>query len=402
MSKVVAIVGTLDTKGAEFEFLKNQIESHGVGTLVINAGFLGEPPFTPDVSSREVTEAAGEDLDMLIKEADRGHSVAAMCNGVSVIAADLYRKGRFNGIISMGGGAGTTIGSAAMRVLPIGVPKLIVSTVASGNVQPYVDIKDITMMPAITDISGLNRISRKIIANAAGAIAGMVKVASKPYAEDKPVIGASMFGVTTPCITHARELLEAKGYEVLVFHASGTGGRTLEDLIRSGMIQGVLDITTHELADELVGGVRNAGPDRLEAAGKMGIPQVVSAGALDMINFGPPETVPVKFKDRRFYPHTPKTTLMRSTKEENSELGRIVANKLNRAKGPTTFMIPQKGFSMMDKQGQPFYDPEADNAFITSLKENLSHRINLVEMDTDINDPVFAEKAVAILLKYLK
>ena len=402
LRKTVAIVGTLDTKGLEFKFLKEQIEAHGVATFVINAGILGKSFFTPDVSAAEVARAAGEDLQGLIKEGDHGHSVAVMCKGAAAIVEDLYRKGKFHGLISLGGGTGTNIGTAAMRSLPIGVPKLMVSTTASGDTRPYVGSKDITMMPSVVDISGINRLSRQILANAAGAIAGMVKVEVKAEAQDKPLIAASMFGVTTPCVTRAREILEAKGYEVLVFHSNGIGGRSMEELIRSGFFEGVLDITTTELADEMVGGIRTAGANRLEAAGEVGIPQVVSAGALDMVNFGPSETVPAKFKGRQFYQHSPTTTVMRTTKEENEQLGRMIAGKLNRAKGPVTFIMPQKGVSLYDKEGQPFYNAEADTAFLKSLKDNLGNKIELVEMDTDINDPQFATRAVNLLLKYLK
>jgi len=399
--KVVAIVGTLDTKGIEFKFLKEQIEAYNVATIVINVGILGKPFFNPDVSAAEVAKAAGEDLQQLIKEEDRGHSIAVMCRGAAAVVEDLYRKGKFHGLISMGGGAGTNIGTAAMRSLPIGVPKLMVSTLASGDTRPYVGSKDITMMPSIVDISGINRFSRQILANAAGAIAGMVKVEVGTKAHEKPMIAATMFGVTTPCVTRAREILEAMGYEVLVFHANGIGGRSMEELTRSGLFEGVLDITTTELADEMVGGIRTAGANRLEAAGEIGIPQVVSAGALDMVNFGPPETVPAKFKGRQFYKHTPTTTLMRTTKEENERLGKIIAEKLNQAKGPVTFIMPQEGVSSIDRKGQPFYDAEADTALLKSLKNTLADKVKLVEMDTDINDPQFAARAVNLLLESL-
>ncbi len=402
MKKIVAILGTLDTKGLEFKFLKERIETHGVATFVIDVGILGKPYFTPDVSAAEVARAAGEDLAALISEADRGHSVAVMCKSAAAIVADLYRKGKFHGIIAMGGGAGTNIGTAAMRALPIGVPKLMVSTGASGDTRPYVGSKDITMMPSIVDISGINRFSKQILANAAGAIAGMVKVEVETKAQEKPMIAASMFGVTTPCVTKAREILEAEGYEVLVFHSNGIGGLSMEELIRSGLFEGVLDITTTELADELVGGTRSAGPNRLDAAGEMGIPQVVSAGALDMVNFGPPETVPAKFEGRHFYQHNPTTTLMRTTKEENEQLGKLIAEKLNRAKGPVTFIMPLKGVSFIDREGQPFYNAEADAAFLKGLKSRLTDKVKLVEMDTDINDPQFAKKSVELLLKNLK
>jgi uncharacterized protein (UPF0261 family) len=402
VKKVVAVIGALDTKGEEFNFLKKQIESHGVGALIIDVGVLANPLFKPDITAAEVAAAGGADLEALRQAADRGKAVAAMCRGVAVIVERLFQEGRFNGVISMGGGAGTTVGTAAMRVLPTGVPKLMLSTLAAGNVQTYVDIKDITMMPAITDIAGINRLSRQIIANAAGAIAGMVKVNLPPGSTQKPVIGATMFGVTTPGVMNCKQLLEARGYEVIVFHASGAGGRTLEDLTTGGIFRGILDITTHELMDELVGGIRTAGPDRLRAAGKTGTPQLVAPGAIDMVNFGPPDTVPTRFQGRLFYPHNPKTTLMRTTPEENAALGKIMAEKLNRAVGPTTFVMPLQGFSMIDRKGQPFFDPAADSAFFESLGKELESKIRIVTINANINDRLFAEKAVALLLEMMK
>ena len=342
MAKTVGIVGTLDTKGMEFQFIKEQIEASGTSTCVVNTGIIGEPPFEPDVSAGEVAEAGGTSLQALQDGGDRGVAVAAMAEGAAKIIAQLQSDGKIDGVISLGGSAGTTIGTTAMRAVPVGVPKIMVSTLASGDTSPYVDTKDVSMMYSVVDIAGINSLSRQILANAAGAIVGMVN-AEVPEAEDKPLIGATMFGVTTPCVTKARELLEEAGYEVLVFHATGAGGRAMEDLVKGGFIVGVLDATTTELADELVGGVLSAGPDRLEAAGDLGVPQVVAPGALDMVNFGPPDTVPEQFKDRTFYQHNPTVTLMRTTVEENAELGKIMGQKLSRAKGPTTVIIPQSG-----------------------------------------------------------
>ena len=312
------------------------------------------------------------------------------------------RDGRFDGIVSMGGGGGTAIATAAMRALPIGVPKLMVSTLAAGDTRPYVGIKDIVMMPSVVDIAGINRLSARIIANAAGAIVGMVGAEPPVDTVTRPLVAATMFGVTTPCVTKAREILEGAGYEVLVFHATGTGGRTMEDLIRGGFIAGVLDITTTELADELAGGVLSAGPDRLEAAGETGIPQVVSAGALDMVNFGAPETVPERYAGRTFYPHNPQVTLMRTTADENAHLGRLIAGKLNRAKGPTTFLMPMRGVSLIDMEGKPFFDPAADAAFLGALKASLAPSVKLVEIDTDINDERFARAAAEMLIAEMK
>jgi uncharacterized protein (UPF0261 family) len=400
MAKTVGIVGTLDTKGIEFQFIKERIEASGTSTCVVNTGILGEPSFEPDVSAGEVAEAGGTSLQALQGGGDRGVAVAAMAEGAAKIIAELQSDGKVDGVISLGGSAGTTIGTTAMRAVPVGVPKIMVSTLASGDTSPYVDTKDISMMYSVVDIAGINSLSRQILANAAGAIVGMVN-AEVPAAEDKPLIGATMFGVTTPCVTKARELLEDAGYEVLVFHATGAGGRAMEDLVKGGFIVGVLDATTTELADELVGGVLSAGPDRLEAAGDLGVPQVVAPGALDMVNFGPPDTVPEQFKDRTFYQHNPTVTLMRTTVEENAELGKIMGQKLSQAKGPTTVIIPKQGVSAIDQEGQPFYSAEAEAAWIENLKANLGDNVTLIEMDNHINDDTFAEKLVETLLASL-
>jgi len=270
------------------------------------------------------------------------------------------------------------------------VPKLMVSTVASGDTRPYVGAVDVTMMYSVVDIAGVNRVSARIMANAAGAIAGMVK-AEVPTLAEKPLVGASMFGVTTPCVTRARERLEELGYEVLVFHATGAGGQSLEALVRGGFLAGVLDATTTELADELVGGVLSAGPDRLEAAGAAGVPQVVSLGALDMVNFGPRETVPAQFEERNLYVHNPTVTLMRTTPEECAELGRTIGRKLSAATGPTVLFVPLRGVSMIAVEGQPFHDAEADAALLAGLHETLSPEVEVHELDTDVNDPEFAD-----------
>ena len=400
MAKTVGIVGTLDTKGMEFRFIKEQIEASGTSTYTVNTGIMGEPSFEPDVSAGEVAAAAGTSLQALQDGGDRGVAVAAMAEGAAKIIAELQRDGKIDGVISLGGSAGTTIGTTAMRAVPVGVPKIMVSTLASGDTSPYVDTKDVSMMYSVVDIAGINSLSRQILANAAGAIVGMVN-AEVPAAEDKPLIGATMFGVTTPCVTKARELLEEAGYEVLVFHATGAGGRAMEDLVKGGFIVGVLDVTTTELADELVGGVLSAGPDRLEAAGDLGVPQVVAPGALDMVNFGPPDTVPKQFKDRTFYQHNPTVTLMRTTVEENAELGEIMGQKLSQAKGPTTVIIPKQGVSAIDQEGQPFYSAEAEAAWIENLKANLGDNVTLIEMNNHINDDAFATKLVETLLASL-
>jgi uncharacterized protein (UPF0261 family) len=396
--KAIALIGTFDTKGEEYSFLRERIESAGLRTMMIDVGVLGSPPFAPDISQAEVAAAANEDLAALRKEGDRGRSVTVMALGAIEIVARLHGQGAIHGVIALGGSAGTTIATAAMRALPYGFPKLMVSTLAAGDTKRYLGTKDICMMPSVLDISGLNQVSRRILGNAAGAICGMVAAEAARALDDKPVIAATMFGVTTPCVTTARRVLEQRGYEVLVFHATGTGGQAMEQLIEDGAIQAVLDLTTTELADELVGGVLSAGPHRLKAAGRKGIPQLVCPGAIDMVNFGPIETVPVQFRSRNLYVHNATVTLMRTTPEECAEIGRITAARLNRASGPATLLIPLQGVSAIDKPGEPFYSPEALNAYCRAVKTTLSSEINLVELDAHINDESFACTATDLLL----
>lgn len=402
MSKTIAVVATLDTKGVEARFIRDRIEAAGVSALVIDAGVIGKPVFAADVPRETVAEAGEKSLSQLVSERDRGKSIAAMAEGAAKVVRGLFEAGKIHGVISLGGSAGTTIGTSAMRALPVGFPKVMVSTLASGDTRPYVGIKDITMMYSVVDIAGLNRLSRRILANAAAAVCAMAEAELPSRAEEKPLIAATMFGVTTPCVNRAREILEENGFEVLVFHATGSGGRAMEDLIESGFISGVLDITTTEWADELVGGVLSAGPQRLDAAGKKGIPQVVAPGALDMVNFGPPDSVPEGFKDRKFYQHNPTVTLMRTTREENAKLGGIIAEKLSAAGGPTAFFYPKKGVSAIDREGQPFHDPEADEAFISSLKGAVGSNVEVVELDNHINDEEFAVAVARSLMEKLR
>lgn len=402
MTKTVAILGALDTKGVEFGFIKSEIEKHGCKTLVINVGVLGAPAFAPDVSAEEVAAAVDANLAELIANKDRGLALDAMTLGAAAITRKLYAEGRFDGIISMGGGGGTAMGTSAMRALPVGVPKLMVSTVASGDTSPYVGTTDITMMPSIVDVSGINRISRQIFVNAAAAISGMVNAQTEAAGADKPLIAASMFGNTTRAVDHARQIMEEHGYEVLVFHATGTGGKTMESLAASGFFAGVLDITTTEWADELCGGVLSAGPQRLEAAAKAGLPQIVTPACIDMVNFWAPETIPAKYKDRLFYHWNPNVTLMRTTPEENAQLGKIFAEKLNAASGPVEVFIPMGGFSEVDAPGKPFWWPEADQAFVDALKENLRAGIPVTILPNNVNDPEFSGLLAQTLLKMLK
>jgi uncharacterized protein (UPF0261 family) len=401
MKKTIAIVGALDTKGQEFAFLKAEIEKHGCATLVVDVGVLGKAAFNPDVSRERVAQAGGSSLSQLVERKDRGEAMTVMTKGVAEIAKKLYEGGQIDGIVSMGGGGGTVIGTSAMRALPVGFPKLMVSTLASGDTAPYIGTTDITMMPSVVDVAGVNRISRRIYSNAAGAICGMV-VGELEAGDDKPLIAASMFGNTTIAVDHARQIMESKGYEVLVFHATGTGGQTMEALIADNYIAGVLDITTTEWADEVCGGVLSAGPHRLEAAAKARIPQVVVPGCIDMCNFWARNTVPERYEGRTFYEWNPNVTLMRTTPEENQQMGKIFAEKLNAAIGPVAVLIPTKGFSQIDLEGQPFYWPEANQAFINALKDELRQDIPIRELDYDINAPEFSRQVAETLLAMLE
>jgi uncharacterized protein (UPF0261 family) len=387
----VVLLGTLDTKGEEYDFLRRRVREEGVDVLLVDTGVLGVPLTEPDISRQEVAEAAGANAQELAESGDRGAAVGAMARGAAEIVKELHAQGRLDAVLALGGSGGTAIATQAMRELPIGVPKLVVSTMASGDTRPYVGAVDITLMYSVVDIAGLNPISERILGNAAAAAAGMARSQGPQAEAEKPLVGATMFGVTTPAVTEARKRLEELGYEVLVFHATGTGGQSMEALMRSGFITASLDITTTELADELVGGVLSAGPDRLEAAGELGIPQVVSLGALDMVNFGPFETVPAEFRDRLLYKHNPTVTLMRTTPAECAALGRMIAEKLNEARGPLTVFVPLKGVSLIATEGQVFHDPAADEALFGALREHLDPEVDLRELDLDINDPEFAQ-----------
>ncbi|MBI2191352.1 MAG: Tm-1-like ATP-binding domain-containing protein [Planctomycetes bacterium] len=400
MSRTIVLIATLDTKGREAAFLRDCIRARRHRVLLVDAGVQGRPAVAADVTRAQVARAAGRSLRALAHGNDRGTAVAAMAEGVEVVVRRLYARGQLDAVFGIGGSAGTTIATQAMRALPVGVPKLMVSTLASGNTRPYVGTKDITMMYSVVDISGLNRVSRAVFSNAAAAVSAMAS-ARRTSRSDLPLLAATMFGVTTPCVEKVRAALESPeaGYEMLVFHATGTGGQAMEGLIRDGLIAGVLDITTTELADELVGGVLSAGPHRLEAAGDRGIPQVVCPGAIDMVNFGPRETVPAQWAHRRFHQHNPTVTLMRTTPEENRRLGEWTAEKLNKARGPVAVVLPLRGVSQIDAPGFSFHDPEADAAYREGLLHALDTRkIQVRQVDAHINDDRFAAEVVSTFL----
>ncbi|MHC4787670.1 MAG: Tm-1-like ATP-binding domain-containing protein [Planctomycetota bacterium] len=401
MAKTILMIGAFDTKGAEYAFLREQILGRGHEVLAVNTGVLGSTDLFPvDVEADEVAAAGGADLAALRAEKDRGEAMKAMGAGAPKVAERLHQEGRFYGIIGMGGTGGSAVVTAAMRALPVGVPKVCVSTAASGDTSAYVGTKDVTMIPSIVDVAGLNRISRIIFTRAAGAICGMVEAEPPEVAEEKPIITASMFGNTTECVNACAEMLAGEGYEVLVFHATGTGGRTMESLVAEGLVDGVLDITTTEWADTICGGVFDAGEERLDAPGRMGVPHLIVPGCVDMANFGPPETVPQRYRQsqRNFDEWNPSVTLMRTSVEENRKMGEVFARKANAAGGPVAFLIPLRGLSILDGDGERFCDREADAAMFEAIRENVREGLPVVELDCNINDPEFAEKAVEMML----
>ncbi len=397
----IYLLATLDTKGPEAALVRDRLVALGVQVVVVDAGCIGTPTFTGDVTREEVFAAAGSSLKEMLAKKDRGVAVTKAAKGAAAIILDAFQQGNVGGVMALGGSAGTTIGTAAMRALPIGVPKLMVSTLASGDVRKWVGDKDIVMLNSIVDIAGINRVSRQILSNAASAMAGMVQHRAAESNEDRPLVAATMFGVTTPCVQRAREVLEQAGYEVLVFHATGNGGHAMESLIREGLFAGVLDITTTELADDLVGGVLSAGPSRLTAAAETGVPQVVSVGATDMVNFWAPNTIPAEFKKRKFHQHNATVTLMRTTAEENALLGQEIGHKVSKSRGPAAILLPLKGVSAIDREGEAFDDPAARKALFEGIRS--SHgRVQLIERDEHINDHAFAEAAAQKLIQLMK
>ncbi|MCU0281516.1 MAG: Tm-1-like ATP-binding domain-containing protein [Acidimicrobiia bacterium] len=395
----VVLLGTLDTKGGEYAFIRQEVSAAGCDVILVDAGIVGPPRVAADVTADQVARAAGEERAALAAAGDRGVAVAAMAEGAAIVLERLFAEGRLHGVLGLGGSGGSSLFSRAVRGLPLGLPKLLVSTVASGNTRAYVGISDLTLMYSVVDIAGINAISERVLGNAAAAMAGMARhfAGFLPRPGGRPLLAATMFGNTTPCVEAARYRLEEWGYEVLVFHATGSGGMAMESLMEAGLITGVLDVTAAELADDLLGGLGSAGPDRMEVAGRLGLPQVVAPGAIDMVNFGPPESVPERFRSRHLYRHNPAVTLMRTSPGECAELGRIMAEKLNRAAGPLTVFLPLCGFSAIGVEGGVFHDPAADAALVAGLKAGLDPRVEVVEFDTHINDPAFAAAMAARL-----
>jgi uncharacterized protein (UPF0261 family) len=397
--KVVAVPGAFDVKSADYQFLMDEIHRHGIGTLSIDIGVLADPPFTPDISSAQVAQAGGGSLDKLRASRDKTAAMRTMTEGLRAVVSRLYLEGRIHGICGMGGTGGTAVLSAACRELPLGVPKLLISTVAGTDVSPYVGARDITMMPSIVDIAGINRISRRIYSNAAAAIAGMVAAGDTRVESDRPLVAASMFGNTTACVDRARGILEERGFEVLTFHATGAGGRMMQSLASDRLLSGLLDLTTTELADEVCGGVFTAGRERVRLGSHDAIPVVLAPGCVDMCNFGALQTVPEKYRSRRLYEWNAQVTLMRTNEAENRSIGRLLAETANQCLGPVVALLPLGGVSMLDAEGGPFRDEEADGVCYQTFKECVRPGVRIVEVDANINDPVFADKAANLLLE---
>ncbi|MGH9633111.1 MAG: Tm-1-like ATP-binding domain-containing protein [Bryobacteraceae bacterium] len=397
--KTVVTAGAFDTKGPDYEFLIHCLRSHGLNPLTVDFGVLEDPAFTPDVTSADVAQAAGVELVSLRQSKDKTRAMRTMAEGLPRILSRLYRDRRLDGVCGMGGSGGTTILSAGMRGLPIGVPKLLISTVASGDVSAYVGTADVTLMNSVVDVAGLNRISREIYTNAAAAIAGMVQAVRLEPAGDRPIVAASMFGNTTACIDRARALLDRAGWEVLVFHATGNGGKVMQRLASEGLLAGLLDLTTTELADEVCGGIFSAGPERVQIGASRNIPVVLAPGCVDMCNFGPLDTVPSKYRSRLLYEWNVNVTLLRTNVEENRRIGGLIAETANRCRGPVAVLLPLRGVSMLDSQGQRFRDEAADDACFEAIRARLRQKIRLIEVDSNINDPSFADRATQVFLE---
>lgn len=397
----VVLIGSLDTKASEYNFVRSRLLEAGVEVILVDFGILSDPPFEPDITAQAVAQAGGanlRDLRFSREGSDtRAVALATMESGVSKILSRLREEGRCDAVFGMGGSGGSSVISGAMRSLPLGVPKLLVSTMASGNVAGYIGTRDLCIMYSVTDIAGLNRFSRKILTNAAAAVAGMARgIPAAAEVEDRPLVAITMFGITTPGVLRIVDRLEDAGFETIVFHATGSGGRAMEEMIDEGLIDGVIDYTTSELVDEHLGGIFSAGPNRLEAAARAGIPQVVVPGALEVLNFGARSTLPEKYDrpERKCIVHNPNVCAVRTNQAESAELGKIFASKVSKSTGPTAVMLPLKG---LDKYEQPpdgpWIDPDADAALFAAIKSGLCKDIAVYEMDANINDREFADAA---------
>ena len=402
MKKTIVLVGRLDSKGEEYAFVKERILKGDFEVVVVDVGTRGTPRFKPEISRAEVAKAGGVEMKDVVDRSDENKEIQTMMRGAAVTARRLFDAGKLDGIMALGGSRGTAIGTSAMRALPFGVPKVMVSSIASGDMRPYVATKDIMVVHSVTDILGLNRMTRAVLANATAAITGAVEQGGVSEVSSKGLIAMSSMGGVNRLVFGVQKALEDGGYETVAFHAVGTGGRAMEEIIGQGLVNAVLDLVTHEVTDHVLGGYYDAGESRLETAGAMGIPQVVVPGCIDFIAFSPPDRIPERMKGRTVFMHTPEVAIIRANKTEMESVGRAMASKLNKATGPTAVFIPMKGFSPGNREGRALYDPEADRAFAEALKRDLRTAVRVVEMNVHINDEPFAQRAVLLLEELIK
>jgi uncharacterized protein (UPF0261 family) len=400
--KTIVVLATLDTKGREAQYLREQIEKYSDKALVVDTGVTGTPGANPDVTREEVAEAGGMPLARILEQPSRDVAAPVMAEGATKIITRLAEEGKIHGVVAMGGTQGTTLSTRVMRALPYGFPKVMVSTMASGNVAPWVDIRDITMMFSVTDIMGLNPVMRKILANAAGAVCGMAGVEVKLERSEKPLVAITTVGITTLGAMKAAEVMEAAGFETIIFHAIGPGGRAMEQMMKEGLIGAVLDYSTIEVSNEMFHALLAGGPDRLTTAGKLGLPQVLCPGAIEVLVYNEPETVPPPFNTRTLIRHSPQITDVRLNKEEMAKVGKEVARRLQYTQGDAVFLIPTAGYDSYAVKGMGFYDPQADAAFVEALKKDLPKTIRIVERDTYIEDPKFAVEAAQMLIELIR
>ena len=397
------MLGCFDTKGEIFAFLRSCLRAQGAKVMAVNVGVMGSTELFPvAIDAEEICEEAGENLEALRAKNDRGYAMEIMGRGAAKVLANLQALEKIDAVIGMGGGSGTYVTLKSMQSLRLGMPKICISTLASKDLSDLVGVKDVLLMPSVVDVAALNSIIKPIIQQAAAAIVAMSGVVIPENSATSKRIAISMFGNTSACVDHCTQLLEAKGFEVMTFHANGVGGKALESLTLEDCFAGVLDITTTELADELCNGICTAGPNRLEAAVKMGIPQVVVPGCMDMVNFGTMDSVPSTYKNRQLYSWVPTVTLMRTNEEENKALGEILAKKLNHGSGHVAILFPAKGLSQLDAEGNVFYNPEVNHILSDSIEKNLNSDIAFMNLPLHINEKEFAEKAVTTLMEMMK
>ncbi len=403
MEKTIVLLGTLDTKGAEYAYVRDRIVEQGCRVIVVDAGILGQPRFQADITRQQVAQASGSTLEQIASSSKApGEAMEVMIKGAVQIVHDLRQSGQLDGILALGGSVGTMLGTAAMRSLPLGIPKVMVTTQASGDVRAYVGTKDVVMFPSLADIVGLNRITESVLTSAAGAIVGMARTAPGLVSSDRPLIGLTLHGDLMSCVNVVMELLEERGYELVVLHAIGSGGMMLEEWAEQGLLDGVFDLVTTEVLQHMVRGLYDAGPTRMEAAGKRGMPQLVAPGKADIITFDGTKGTPEHLKGRMTAMHTPVRCVARTTKEERALLGKTIAEKLNKALGPAAVIIPKRGVSPADSEGNEWYDPEANLAFSEAVKKAVKPEVRVLEVDAHINDRIFAETAVALLDELMK